>query len=154
MIEIVTHSTEETDALAARVASLLAPGDFISLKGDLGAGKTRFAQGVAKALGVAPGIPVTSPTYTLMNIHEARIPLYHFDLYRLSSEAEIVDLGFAEYFNGDGVCLVEWPEKLFHELPSDRLEICFSFIDDSVRRIELIPFGARFTDLLERMIIF
>lgn len=152
-MELFTYSPEETDALAAKIADLVEPGDFIALKGDLGAGKTRFAQGVAAGIGVSKGSPVTSPTYTLMNIHAGRIPLYHFDLYRLSCEAEVVDLGFAEYFNGNGVCLVEWPEKLSAELPGERLEICFSYIDDSVRKIELIPFGARFTDLLKRMIV-
>ena len=153
VIELCTHSPEETDALAEAIATLLAPGDFISLRGELGAGKTRFAQSVAAALGVASGTPVTSPTYTLMNIHVGRLTLYHFDLYRLSSEAEIVELGFTDYFDGNGVCLVEWPEKLSVELPAERLEICFSYIDDSVREIKLIPFGARFKDLLNRMII-
>lgn len=150
MIELFTNSPEETDALASAISGFLARGDFIALKGELGAGKTRFAQGVAAGLGVSTG-PVTSPTYTLMNIHSGRVPLYHFDLYRISSEDEIIDLGFAEYFNGNGVCLVEWPEKLSAELPADRLEIAFSVIDDSVRKIELTPFGSRFRDLLNKM---
>ncbi len=153
MKEFISSAPAETDALASAIALYLAPGDFISLKGELGAGKTRFAQGVAAALGVPSASPVTSPTYTLMNIHSGRIPLYHFDLYRLSSEEEVIDLGFAEYFSSNGVCLVEWPERLSAELPPDRLEVVFSYMDDSVRRIELIPFGSRFMDLLNRIII-
>jgi len=141
---IVSASPEQTESLGARLAGLLRPGDFVSLHGELGAGKTRFAQGVAYGLGVSRETPVTSPTYTLLNIYPARVPLYHFDLYRLSSDADALDAGFDEYFYGAGVSLVEWPQRLVRLLPAERLEIFFSFLDEHLRKIEFHPFGDRF----------
>jgi tRNA threonylcarbamoyladenosine biosynthesis protein TsaE len=140
----VSASPEETRSLGIKLAGLLQSGDFIALHGELGAGKTLFAQGVACGLGVSRETPVTSPTYTLLNIYPARVPLYHFDLYRLNSDTDASDAGFEEYFFGDGVSLVEWPQRLVSLLPSDRLEIFFSYLDDQTRRIEFHPFGDRF----------
>jgi len=147
-VVFVSASPEETGALGAQLAALLQPGDFIALHGDLGAGKTRFAQGVAVGLGVSPEIPVTSPTYTLLNIYPARVPLYHFDLYRLESDDDVYAAGFDEYFYGDGVSLVEWPQRLVSLLPADRLEVSLSLLDDHIRRIEFHPFGDRFSLLI------
>jgi len=130
--------------LGEKLADLLQPGDFISLHGELGAGKTLFAQGVAYGLGVSRETPVTSPTYTLLNIYPARVPLYHFDLYRLNSDADALDAGFDEYFFGEGISLVEWPQRLARLLPASRLEIFFSYLDDHVRKIEFQPVGDRF----------
>ena len=140
----VSGSPEQTESLGMTLAGLLQPGDFIALHGELGAGKTRFAQGVAYGLGVSRETPVTSPTYTLLNIYPARVPLYHFDLYRLNSDADAYDAGFDEYFFGDGVSLVEWPQRLVSLLPANRLEIYFSYLDDTVRKIAFHPFGDRF----------
>jgi tRNA threonylcarbamoyladenosine biosynthesis protein TsaE len=140
----VSASPEETRSLGIKLAGLLQSGDFIALHGELGAGKTLFAQGVACGLGVSRETPVTSPTYTLLNIYPARVPLYHFDLYRLNSDTDASDAGFEEYFFGDGVSLVEWPQRLVSLLPSARLEIFFSYLDDQARRIEFHPFGGRF----------
>lgn len=148
-MRIVSESPEFTDKLASALAQLLLPGDFISLHGELGAGKTRFAGGIAKGLGVDPSVPVTSPTYTLLNIYDGRVPLYHFDLYRLSGDDDIVDLGFSEYFFGNGVCLVEWPERMKDELPSGRLEISLTYIDENCREIELLSTSSRYERLLE-----
>lgn len=146
---IISDSPAATEAFACRVGQLLSPGDFISLRGELGAGKTRFASGIARGLGVDPAIPVTSPTYTLLNIYEGRLPLYHFDLYRLRGDDEVIDLGFSEYFYGSGVCLVEWSERLIEELPQGRLEIFLSYLDESSRSIELISTSPRYARLLE-----
>lgn len=137
-MRFVSDSPETTEKLGYSLAQLLQPGVFIALHGELGAGKTRFASGLAKGLGVDPAIPVTSPTYTLLNIYQGRIPLYHFDLYRLHGDDDIVDLGFSEYFSGIGVCLVEWAERLDKELPQERLEIFMSYLDENIREIELI----------------
>lgn len=148
-MRFLSDSPDATEALAGRLSQLLLPGDFISLHGELGAGKTKFASGVAKGLGVAPSIPVTSPTYTLLNIYEGRIPLYHFDLYRLSGDDEVIALGFTEYFYGNGICLVEWPERLHDELPQSRLEIRLNYLDEDCREIELISTSSRYDRLLE-----
>lgn len=112
---VETNSSAETVALGERLGRLLAPGDFIALVGDLGAGKTQFTKGIAAGLGVDPGTPVTSPTYTILNIYQGRLPLYHFDLYRLEGGEEVEELGFEEYFSGSGVCVVEWAERMGEE---------------------------------------
>ena len=148
-MRVLSDSPDATEALAGRLSQLLLPGDFISLLGELGAGKTKFASGVAKGLGIDPSIPITSPTYTLLNIYQGRIPLYHFDLYRLSGDDDVVALGFPEYFYGNGICLVEWPERLHDELPQSRLEIRLNHVDDDSRDIELISTSSRYDRLLE-----
>src|SRR5512138_2964769 len=112
MLCVITTAPEETERLGALLGSLARPGDYVSLIGDLGAGKTCFARGVARGVGVDPEVPITSPTFTLMNIHQGRIPLYHFDLYRLAGDGDVDELGFGEYFSGDGLSLVEWAERL------------------------------------------
>lgn len=151
-MQILSDSPAATEALAGKIAQLLLPGDFISLCGELGAGKTRFASGIARGLGVDPATHVTSPTYTLLNIYQGRLPLYHFDLYRLSGDDDVFDLGFSEYFAGNGVCLVEWSERLNGELPQGRLEILMSYVDESVRSIELSATSPRYTRLLEQLL--
>lgn len=142
----------ETEKIGALIGGLLEPGDFIALRGELGAGKTRFARGVATGLGVDPYLPVTSPTYTLLNIYQGRMPLYHFDLYRLSGDADVLDLGFDDYFHGDGVSLVEWPERLDEELPGDRLEIVFNYTGETRRRIELVATSSRFKKVVDELV--
>jgi len=151
-MRILSYSPDATEALAGRVAQLLMPGDFISLRGELGAGKTKFASGVAKGLGVDPSTPITSPTYALLNIYQGRIPLYHFDLYRLSGGDDAFSLGFCEYFYGNGISLVEWAERLNDELPQDRLEISLSYVDDVSRDIELISTSPRYDRLIEQLL--
>jgi tRNA threonylcarbamoyladenosine biosynthesis protein TsaE len=148
-MRVLSDSPDSTEALADKLSQLLQPGDFISLFGELGAGKTKFASGVAKGLGVDPSKPITSPTYTLLNIYEGRIPLYHFDLYRLSGDDDVVALGFPEYFYGNGISVVEWAERLHDELPQSRLEIRLRYLDDESRDIELISTSPRYDRLLE-----
>jgi tRNA threonylcarbamoyladenosine biosynthesis protein TsaE len=148
---VVTESAEATEELGRRLALLLAPGDFVALVGDLGAGKTRFVRGVVRGAGVDPAIAVTSPTFTLLNIYSGRIPIYHFDLYRLSGDDDVAALGFDEYFAGNGAALVEWAERLDEELPVERLEIVFSYLDDDRRRLEFHPRGERFAVLVETL---
>jgi len=98
--------------LGSALGRLARPGLVVLLAGELGTGKTCFAQGVADGLGVPVDIPVTSPSYTLLNIHQGRLPLYHFDLYRLSSVTDLEDLGYDETAEGDGITLVEWADRL------------------------------------------
>jgi tRNA threonylcarbamoyladenosine biosynthesis protein TsaE len=144
MPSVTTRSAAETVALGRRLGELLQPGDFVALTGELGAGKTQFARGVALGLAVDPALPVTSPTYTLMNVYLGRCPLYHFDLYRLAGDDDAANLGFAEYFHGDGVCLVEWAERLSAEMPAEYLTVCFHHGGDDLRRLDFTASGDRY----------
>jgi tRNA threonylcarbamoyladenosine biosynthesis protein TsaE len=117
----VTHSTGETLELARAVGELLRPGDVVSLVGDLGAGKTVFARGVARALGVTE--LVVSPSFTIVREYEGRVPLVHVDVYRIDAVQELHDLGFEEVVRDDAVTLVEWGDKVDGLLPGDRLDV-------------------------------
>jgi tRNA threonylcarbamoyladenosine biosynthesis protein TsaE len=127
---------------------LLVPGDFISLIGDLGAGKTQFVKGVAQGLGIPPEETVCSPSYTILNIHNGRIPLYHFDLYRLAGPDQVFDLGFEEYFAGEGVSIVEWADRIDCHNPYENLRICFQIDDVERRRLTFQPAGKRPIELV------
>lgn len=149
VLEVVTRSALETSALGRRLGELLEAGDFIALTGDLGTGKTEFAKGVAVGVGVDGTIPITSPTFTLLNMYQGRLPFYHFDLYRLAGEGDMLELGFDEYFYGCGACLVEWAERLQGEMPGDRLSITFSHGGDECRHLLFEPHGQRYEELVE-----
>lgn len=110
-MEFFTNSTEETEALGCRLADRLRGGEILAFRGDLGAGKTAFTRGLARGLGISMG--VTSPTYTIVNEYEGgRLPLFHFDMYRLKSADDLFDLGWEEYLERGGVCAVEWSENV------------------------------------------
>ena len=124
-MEFVSESEAETEALGARLARVLKPGAVVAFTGDLGAGKTAFTRGLARGLGV-PG-RVTSPTFTIVDEHEGgRLPLFHFDLYRLSGPEELYDIGWEDYLARGGVCAVEWSEHMGQALEPDavRVDIC------------------------------
>lgn len=140
-------SVEETKRVAGVLAGLLESGDVVTLDGDLGAGKTQFTQGLAAALGVAEA--VTSPTFNLMVAYtDGRIPLYHFDLYRLDDPAQLDDLAFYEYVEGDGAACVEWAAKFPDDMPDERLEVRLSVVAEETRRIEARAWGDRAEALL------
>ena len=125
MFTCLTHSPEETAALAELVGQRVHEGTVICLEGDLGAGKTLFVQSFARTLGVEG--EVTSPTFNLMNIYEGICPIYHFDLYRLESEQELEEIGFYEYTDEpEGIVLIEWADKFLDSLPEDYVRICIS----------------------------
>ena len=110
-MEFITHSPEETERLGEALAALLQPGDIIAYRGDLGAGKTAFTRGLAKGLGCRE--QVTSPTYTIVNEYlSGRLPLFHFDMYRLASSDELWSIGWEDYLDRGGVCAVEWSENV------------------------------------------
>jgi tRNA threonylcarbamoyladenosine biosynthesis protein TsaE len=119
-----TRSPEETEELGERIGRVLEPGMVVALIGELGAGKTTLTKGIARGLDV-PDL-VHSPTFTFIHEHRGRIPVYHFDLYRLDSPEQIEDLGYEEYFYSPGVTIIEWAEKIEALLPPDRLEIRIS----------------------------
>ena len=148
---LTTRSADETRALAARLGRLLRAGDVLCLVGDLGAGKTTFTQGLALGLDLPPGEPVHSPTFTLVAEHPGgRLPLYHFDVYRLPDPSGLVALAFDEYLEAGGVVVIEWADRIAVALPPDRLEIALDSDDDpDARRITLTPHGARAEEITE-----
>lgn len=134
-MEFETHSPAETEALAQRLSKTLKAGDILALDGDLGAGKTAFTRGLARGLGY-PGA-VTSPTFTIVNEYDGgRLPLFHFDLYRLSSPEELFDIGWEDYLSREGVCCVEWSRR-GGELMADAIPVTFTRLSDSDRRISI-----------------
>lgn len=138
------HNESETAAFAAELAARAEAGTVLALDGDLGAGKTRFAQAFAAALGV-PGI-VNSPTFTIIKEYEGgRLPFYHMDVYRLSLD-EADELGLDEYFLGDGVSLVEWASLIEPLLPAERLHIVLEHTGPTSRRLRCRPVGSRYED--------
>ena len=137
---VVSSGESQTLEFGKRLGRLLQQPTLVLLQGDLGAGKTVFARGVARGLGVDPEIPITSPTFTLMNHYPARLDLYHFDLYRLSDPDELIELGFDEYAYGSGVALIEWPEKLNNPETSG-LWINLERISDDQREIKFFLRG-------------
>ena len=148
---LVTNGSAETVELGARLGRLLQPGDFIALEGELGAGKTQFAKGVAIGLEVDAGTPVTSPTYTILNIYQGRLPLYHFDLYRLHGPEEVAELGFEEYFFGAGACVVEWAERLGEEMPAQVLTVSLAHAGVEGRTVTFAAAGERAAALLKQL---
>ena len=105
-----SFSYEDTQKIASEIADTLKGDEFIAMYGDLGAGKTAFVQGLARALGITDHI--TSPTFTIVNEYEGRVPLYHFDVYRISDPDEMYEIGYEEYVDTDGICIVEWAELI------------------------------------------
>lgn len=130
-MKIVSNSSAYTTELGEKLGSLLKKGSLITLKGDLAGGKTTFTKGVGKSLNINEVI--NSPTFTILKIYNGDLPLYHIDAYRLAENP--YDLGFDEYYD-DGIMIVEWPEY-YENLPKERIEVEFNFIDDSTREITI-----------------
>ncbi|MCM3569900.1 tRNA (adenosine(37)-N6)-threonylcarbamoyltransferase complex ATPase subunit type 1 TsaE [Neobacillus mesonae] len=145
--ELITHNSEETSQFAERLAALLQPGDILALEGDLGAGKTTFTKGLAKGLNIKR--TVNSPTFTIIKEYKGRLPLYHMDVYRVADSLE--DLGFDEYFEGDGVTVVEWAHLIKEQLPSDLLTIYIYHQENDQRRIALRPESPRYEQLCKEI---
>lgn len=145
-MQIMTHSPEQTEMLAEKMAKLLLPGDVIAYYGGLGAGKTAFTRGLAKGLGISDC--VTSPTYTIVNEYlSGAMPLFHFDMYRLESADDLFDIGWEDYLSRGGVCAVEWSENVDDALePTVSVKIARREDDDEARIIT-IDGGERFEHL-------
>ena len=143
-MEFLTNSPEETEAVGAALGKILMPGAVIAYRGDLGAGKTAFTRGLARGLGYAE--PVTSPTYTIVNEYlGGRLPLFHFDMYRLASSDDLWDIGWDDYLDRSGVCAVEWSENVEDALEGAIL-ITIHKTGENSRRIE-IEGGENLADL-------
>ena len=148
-IDLVTRATDETRKSAAALAELLEPGDVVSLTGELGAGKTAFVQGAAKALGVVG--PVVSPTFVLVREYRGDIPIYHVDVYRLNRLQEVHDLGFEDFLDPGGVVFVEWGDAIEALLPDSHLRIELTTEGEEARRLRISARGPSWAHRWERL---
>lgn len=151
MYQVITKSVEETEAVGFKIGEILAPGDVVCLMGGLGTGKTAFTGGIAGALGISGYI--TSPTFTIVNEYCGRLPLYHFDVYRISDPEEMFEIGFEEYIDGRGVVVIEWAELIKDILPQDNIEVVLEKTspgEPGERRLTINFNGARYRRLEER----
>jgi tRNA threonylcarbamoyladenosine biosynthesis protein TsaE len=147
---IVVHVSDlaGTMALGRRLAQALFPSAVIALIGQLGAGKTHLVRAIAEGLGIADSRIVNSPTFVLIQEYQARLPIYHFDAYRLRSPSEFFDLGAHEYFSGDGVCLIEWADRVEQWLPKEYLRITMEITGETSRDVKIEARGEKYAELL------
>ncbi len=149
-MEIRLGNLEDTEEFGIKLGKFLKSGDILCLNGDLGAGKTTLTKSIG--LGLDVNDYITSPTFTLINEYNGRIPLYHFDVYRLENAHEIDDLGFDDYFYGNGVSIIEWAEKIENTLPKDRMVINIRRgNNDNERILEIDGFGNRYNELIKEL---
>ena len=147
--EYLTHSREGTIRLGARLAGHLQAGDIICLFGDLGSGKTTFTKGIAKGLRIKES-RVNSPSFILMNQYNGKLPLFHFDFYRIDNAKEVFSIGCEEFLYDDGVAVVEWAERLGKLLPKNHLAVQFSCKKENERLIKFIPRGRRAGEMIKQ----
>jgi tRNA threonylcarbamoyladenosine biosynthesis protein TsaE len=145
-MQIVSRSADATARAGKSLAGSLKAGDIVCLYGDLGTGKTVLAAGIGAGLGVKEC--VISPTFVFMRCHRGRLPLYHYDLYRVGAPGEIAALGYEEFLFSDGVCVIEWAERLGYLAPAERLEVRLEHAGGDRRRLRLIARGKRYRELL------
>lgn len=131
-----TRTPAETQTIGKKIGKQLRQGDLVALIGDLGTGKTCLTQGIARGVGVYPNQTVNSPSYTLINEYAGKIPIYHVDLYRLQNHDELLDLGLDEYMEGNGICIIEWAEKL-GSLKISHTKIQITWLSEMTREIEI-----------------
>lgn len=151
MFEICSMSPEQTRQVGKKLSAVLLAGDTVLLVGDLAAGKTEFVKGIAEGLEV--GERVTSPTFSLLHIYQGKLPIYHFDLYRLQRPEELQQIGFEEY--GDGVTLVEWPDRFPAEMPEEHIAVELSPGELPEERVlKITSVGSYYRHRLERSGLF
>ena len=148
MVKIYLENEEKTREIGSKLGELLTPKSVICLIGDLGAGKTTMTQSLARALGVDDYI--TSPTFTIVNEYEGRMPLYHFDVYRIGSSEEMYDIGFDEYIDGEGVCIIEWANLIEDILPDEYLYIEMNY-KETGREMILTPKGEKYEEIVKEL---
>lgn len=142
-----TNDAEETMQIAEELATCVTLGSVITLEGDLGAGKTTFTKGFAKGLGIKRA--VSSPTFTIIKEYLGNLPLYHMDAYRLEYSEE--DIGFEEYFEAEGVSIIEWASFISDFLPEERLEITIKKVSETERVLQITAKGTSYEDILEQL---
>ena len=135
MLTFTTSSAEETISLGYKIGKLLKKGDIIAMQGTLAAGKTTITKGIAQALGITETI--TSPTFCLISEYQGKMPLYHMDVYRLDGREDFINLGTDDMLYGDGVCIIEWSEKIMEELPSSTIILKITPQEDGKRLIQI-----------------
>lgn len=135
-----TNSPAETLQFGAKLAYLLEPGDVLCLHGDLGAGKTHLVKGISRGLGILEQL-VNSPTFTLIHEYQGRLPVYHFDLYRVKDVSELRDIGAEDYLYGTGVCVIEWPEIIENDLPPNAVHVTIKKINSTSRELTIRQSG-------------
>jgi tRNA threonylcarbamoyladenosine biosynthesis protein TsaE len=150
-VTLLSRSPLETEGFGRRLGSLLTRGTFVALHGELGSGKTCFTRGIVAGAAPASSHLVASPTYAIMNEYPGDPPVYHFDFYRLAGDSdEIAELGFEEYFSGDGICVAEWSERLGDLLPREQLTVTMEHAGDDRRTLTLVASGPDTEALLDR----
>ncbi|MCA9401684.1 MAG: tRNA (adenosine(37)-N6)-threonylcarbamoyltransferase complex ATPase subunit type 1 TsaE [Candidatus Omnitrophica bacterium] len=149
-ITFTTTTEQETKGVAQELSKWLFPGSIICLFGDLGSGKTTFVKGLAQGLSIAEH-QVHSPTFTLMNYYEGRLPVYHFDLYRLESEKEIEAIGYEDFLYAEGVSLVEWAERFQELMPEESLHVRIHILKNQNRLLEMSAHQGRYLNVLEKL---
>lgn len=152
-LRLTAHSLEDTARIGQALGELLFPGAVVALIGPLGAGKTWFTRNVAIGLELATPEHVTSPTFVLIQEYAARLPIYHFDVYRLKQLSEFEDLGALEYLAGDGVCLLEWADRVTPLLPAEYLRVEFELTGQQSRLISITAFGEKYRKLFDGLAI-
>lgn len=137
---MISGSALETRNIGNRLAGQLRAGDVVLLSGDLGAGKSEFARGIARGLGITDAVP--SPSFTILNVYtQGRVPLYHFDWYRINTPEELSEMGAEEQIGTDGIALIEWSENAPEYIPEKHLTVEIKVIDENTREINIIPYG-------------
>lgn len=145
-----TKSPIETEKIGFKLGNLLKRGSIVLISGELGVGKTVLTKGIAKGMGIDDY--VTSPTFMIVNEHLGDIPLYHFDVYRIDDYTELYDIGYEEYFYGDGVCVIEWPEKIKPLIPEENIFIRMNMGDTfDERTIEIVSNGEKYDEVVKEM---
>jgi tRNA threonylcarbamoyladenosine biosynthesis protein TsaE len=147
-MEIISGSTQETLDIGKLISRKLKKGDIVCLFGNLGSGKTVLTKGISLGQGVDKD-KVTSPTFVILRQHQGKFPIYHFDLYRLNSPEDILDLGYEEYLFDEGISVIEWADKLGKLLPKEFLKIELLVLGEDQRKIKICPKGIRYKKLLE-----
>ncbi len=135
LISYISNSCEETLQFGKKLAEKLKKGSIVAFFAPLGAGKTTLIKGLVQSLNAK--IQVNSPTFIYMNIYEASLPIYHFDVYRLKNEEDFLNMGFEEYFSSDGICLIEWAENIEQILPKNILKVYISHLSENQREIKI-----------------
>jgi tRNA threonylcarbamoyladenosine biosynthesis protein TsaE len=151
IISFTAGDLAATESFGRRLARLLFPGAVVALVGPLGAGKTQLVRAIAEGLGITDSRIVSSPTFVLIQEYDARLPIYHFDTYRLKNPAEFANLGVEEYFAGDGVCLIEWADRVEKCLPPDHLRVELTITGPTNRHFVIRGTGGRYEALVAQL---